>query len=225
MLLAYYDPDNRLIYAGRAGTGIDHAELERLWRSLQPLATSKMPLDMPPPRDSRFGSPLTLSRVHWVRPELVAEVEYLTWTEDNLLRQVVYEGLREDKPAADVRRAVPYPKLPEPKHRLPEQSGPDPADRQRSPLACRTYFSDRARARPGKPDAVRPRFNLSVGHRLLAPPAAVHASRGRRSSPLSLLISSRFEPPPAGLSLTTMTPGDRRKGPDRRGLATNRRNR
>ena len=76
LLLAYYDPDGRLIYAGRAGTGIDHAELERLWRRLQPLAISKMPLDMPPPRDSRFGSPLTLSRVHWVRPELVAEVKY-----------------------------------------------------------------------------------------------------------------------------------------------------
>ena len=74
-----------------------------------------MPLDVPPPRDSRFGSPLILSRVHWVRPELVAEVKYLTWTEDNLLRQVVYEGLREDKPAADVRRAVPYPKPTEPK--------------------------------------------------------------------------------------------------------------
>jgi ATP-dependent DNA ligase len=42
-----------------------------------------------------------LSRVHWVRPELVAEVKYLTWTDDNLLRQVVYEGLREDKPAAE----------------------------------------------------------------------------------------------------------------------------
>jgi bifunctional non-homologous end joining protein LigD len=56
-----------------------------------------------------------LSRVHWVRPELVAEVKYLTWTEDNLLRQVVYEGLREDKPAAEVRRAVPYPKPAEPK--------------------------------------------------------------------------------------------------------------
>jgi ATP-dependent DNA ligase len=115
LLLAYYDPDNRLIYAGRAGTGIDYAELERLWRRLQPLAISQMSLDVPPPRDSRFGSPLVLSRVHWVRPELVAEVKYLTWTEDNLLRQVVYEGLREDKPAADVRRAVPYPKTTEPK--------------------------------------------------------------------------------------------------------------
>jgi ATP-dependent DNA ligase len=69
-----------------------------------------MPLDVPPPRSTRFGSPLVLSRVHWVEPRLVAEVKFLTWTEDNLLRQVVYEELREDKPAAEVRRAVPYPK-------------------------------------------------------------------------------------------------------------------
>jgi bifunctional non-homologous end joining protein LigD len=69
-----------------------------------------MPLDVPPPRGSRFGSPLVLSRVHWVRPELVAQVKYLTWTEDNLLRQVVYEGL-EDNPATGVRRSPTYPKL------------------------------------------------------------------------------------------------------------------
>jgi ATP-dependent DNA ligase len=100
LLLAYYDPDGRLVYAGRAGTGIKQAELERLWRRLQPLAIPEMPLAVPPPRSTRFGSPLVLSRVHWVKPELVAEVKYLTWTGDNLLRQVVYEGLREDKPAA-----------------------------------------------------------------------------------------------------------------------------
>jgi ATP-dependent DNA ligase len=63
-----------------------------------------MPLDVPPPRGARFGSPLVLSRVHWVRPD--AEVKFLAWTEDNLLRQVVYEGLREDKPAREVRREV-----------------------------------------------------------------------------------------------------------------------
>ena len=110
LLLAYYDPAGRLVYAGRAGTSIDTAELERLWRRLQPLATDKMPLVVPPPRGSRFGSPLRLSRVHWVRPELVAEVKFLTWTDDNLLLQVVYEGLREDKPAIEVRREVPRPK-------------------------------------------------------------------------------------------------------------------
>jgi bifunctional non-homologous end joining protein LigD len=42
LLLAYYDPDGRLVYAGRAGTGIKQAELERLWHRLQPLATDKM---------------------------------------------------------------------------------------------------------------------------------------------------------------------------------------
>jgi hypothetical protein len=73
---------------------------------LQPLATDKMPIDLPPPRSTRFGSPLVLSRVHWVRPELVAEVRFLTWTEDDLLRQVVYDGLREDKPPREVRREV-----------------------------------------------------------------------------------------------------------------------
>jgi bifunctional non-homologous end joining protein LigD len=40
--------------------------------------------------------------------ELVAEVKFLTWTEDNLLRQVVYQVLREHKPAAEVRRPVPH---------------------------------------------------------------------------------------------------------------------
>jgi ATP-dependent DNA ligase len=107
LLLAYYDPDGRLVYAGRVGTGIDYAELGRLWQRLQPLADSEMPLEVPPPRTNRFGSPLVLSRVHWVRPELVAEVKYLTWTDENLLRQVVYEGLREDKDPAEVCRPAP----------------------------------------------------------------------------------------------------------------------
>jgi bifunctional non-homologous end joining protein LigD len=66
-----------------------------------------MPLDVRPPRGSCFGSPLVLPRVHWVRPELVAEVTYLEWTDDGLLRQVVYQGLRKDKPASEVWRERP----------------------------------------------------------------------------------------------------------------------
>jgi bifunctional non-homologous end joining protein LigD len=107
LLLAYYVPDGRLVYAGRAGTGMPVRELARLASRLKPLATDRMPLDVPPPRGSRFGSPLVLSRVHWVRPELVAEVTYLEWTDDGLLRQVVYQALREDKPASEVRRDRP----------------------------------------------------------------------------------------------------------------------
>jgi ATP-dependent DNA ligase len=51
--------------------------------------------------------PLVLSRVHWVRPEMVVEVSYLTWTEDGLLRHVVYLGERQDNPAAEVWRGRP----------------------------------------------------------------------------------------------------------------------
>ena len=51
--------------------------------------------------------------MHWVRPELVAEVKFLTWTDDNLLRQVVYQGLREDKPASDVCRIRSWPRTAE----------------------------------------------------------------------------------------------------------------
>ena len=105
LLLGYYRDDGKLIYAGRAGTGMTVSELTALLNKLRPLASDKMTVDVPPPRAMRFGTPLVLSRVHWVRPELVAEVTYLTWTADGLLRHVVYEGLREDKTPRDVRRA------------------------------------------------------------------------------------------------------------------------
>jgi bifunctional non-homologous end joining protein LigD len=104
LLLGYYTPEGKLIYAGRAGTGMPVAELERLWQRLQPLMVNKMPLAEPPPRSTRFGSPLVLSRVHWVRPEMVVEVSYVEWTPDGLLRHVVYLGKRQDKLAGEVRR-------------------------------------------------------------------------------------------------------------------------
>jgi bifunctional non-homologous end joining protein LigD len=77
---------------GRADTGMPVRELARVAARLKPLATDRMPIDVPPPRTSRFGSPLVLSRVEWVQPELVAEVTYLEWTDHGLLRQVVYQG-------------------------------------------------------------------------------------------------------------------------------------
>jgi DNA ligase D-like protein (predicted ligase) len=107
LLLAYYTVDGQLIFAGRAGTGMDDAELKRLFAKLKPLSIDTMPHDVPPPRKSRFGSPLKLTDVHWVKPQLVAQVRYLSWTADGLLRQVVYLGLREDKPARQVVRDRP----------------------------------------------------------------------------------------------------------------------
>jgi ATP-dependent DNA ligase len=70
---------------------------------LDPLACKAPPLNVLPPRKTRFGSPLVMPRVRWVELKHVAEIIYLTWTADNLLRQTVYVGLREDKPAEQMR--------------------------------------------------------------------------------------------------------------------------
>jgi len=107
LLLGYYDDAERLVYTGGVGTGISADELRRLHDLLQPLRVSMTPLAAPPPRNARFGSPLDLSRVHWVKPQLVCEVRFLSWTSGGQLRQVAYEGLRADKPAAEVKRRRP----------------------------------------------------------------------------------------------------------------------
>ena len=104
LLLGYYTDDGKLIYAGRVGTGMPIKVRADRRRRLDPVARKSSPLNVPPPRSTRFGSPLVLSRVHWVEPKLVAEITYLTSTADGLLRHTVYVGLREDKWARDVRR-------------------------------------------------------------------------------------------------------------------------
>jgi hypothetical protein len=82
LLLAYYAEDGRLIYAGRGGRGISDRELARLLKKLKPLVIEDTPLDVLPPDSSRFGQPVNLARVRWVKPELVCEVKFLAWTDD-----------------------------------------------------------------------------------------------------------------------------------------------
>ena len=104
--------------------------------------------------------------MHWVRAELVAEVKYLTWTEDNLLRQVVYQGLREDKNPAGP------PFCPEPNAvfcpSLITGSGTRSDRTYASPLAYRNG----ARREPRPPPRRRlssARFNWSAMLSLLGP--------------------------------------------------------
>jgi bifunctional non-homologous end joining protein LigD len=92
LLLGYFTDDGCLHYAGRAGTGFNERELARLAGVLKLLETHRMPLAEPPPRENRFGLRLELSRVHWVRPEVVVKVTHPTWTEGCLLRAVSYQG-------------------------------------------------------------------------------------------------------------------------------------
>jgi DNA ligase D-like protein (predicted ligase) len=106
LLLGYYDGKGRLIYAGRGAGSIPEAELQRLHARLVPLIIETSPLASPPPKSARFGAPLKLSEVRWVRPELVCETRFLCWTADGLLRQPLYQGLH-DRRARDVRHTPP----------------------------------------------------------------------------------------------------------------------
>ncbi len=107
ILLAYHALDGRLVYAGRGGRGITERELGSLIKKFKRLVVPETPLDVLPPSTSRFGEPLNLARVHWMTPRLVCTVKFLAWTEDGQLREVIYVGLREDKPAREVRRPIP----------------------------------------------------------------------------------------------------------------------
>ena len=99
LLLAVYD-DGRLRYAGNVGTGFTHAFLADLLDRLQEL-------QVPGPMFEGFEGTLRPRGARFVRPELVCEVEYLRWTEDNKLRAASFKGLRPDKPATDARREHP----------------------------------------------------------------------------------------------------------------------
>ncbi len=93
--LGVHDPETgELKYAGRVGTGFDEAELDRLGRLLKPLARRRSPFDG---RQPARGA-------HFVKPQLVCEVEFGEWTRDGRLRHPRYLGLRDDKPAVEVVR-------------------------------------------------------------------------------------------------------------------------
>jgi len=94
LLVGYYEGDC-LRYAGRVGTGFDDETLERMARQLADLERETCPFEPPP---------ASLSGVHFVKPELVAEIGFTEWTRDGRLRHPRFQGLRHDKPARDVVR-------------------------------------------------------------------------------------------------------------------------
>jgi bifunctional non-homologous end joining protein LigD len=101
LILAVNEPTEAprpgLRFCGSVGTGFDQATLLALRTQLDRLHVEQAPLLAPPPRGA-------VTRPHWVQPELVAEVEFAEWTDDDIIRHASFLGLREDKGVRDVVR-------------------------------------------------------------------------------------------------------------------------
>ncbi len=108
LLLGSYDEDGALRYVGRVGSGFDDRALGELRARLDALAADHDPFADAPPEPGRL---------RFVRPELVAEVEFANWTSDERLRAPVFVRLRDDKSPSEVLRAdamaAPPPSVPE----------------------------------------------------------------------------------------------------------------
>lgn len=102
LLVGYY-MNEKLIYAGKVGTGYSEDILQFLGKKLRALEIKSCPL-------STYDD--TTKGVHWVKPQLVAEFQFANWTKDGMLRVGRYKGLRDDKSAQDVVREKPQALMP-----------------------------------------------------------------------------------------------------------------
>ena len=105
LLVGYYEGKD-LIFIAKIRNGFTPALRRDVARHFPPLRTSVSPFaNLPEPANARRGEAITaevMKKIHWLRPRLVAQIEFTEWTLGNHLRHSRFVGLRDDKRAADV---------------------------------------------------------------------------------------------------------------------------
>jgi bifunctional non-homologous end joining protein LigD len=107
LVFGYYEGE-RLMYAARTRNGFSPAMRRQLFKKFRDLEVEQCPFaNLPEPRSGRWGAGLTAAKMkdcRWLKPVLVAQIEFLEWTGENHLRHTKFIALRDDKPAREVRR-------------------------------------------------------------------------------------------------------------------------
>ena len=107
LIVGFYEGD-RLFYAARTRNGFTPATRAQLMKRFKGLEVRDCPfVNLPEQKSGRWGAGLTAAKMkecRWLRPEIVAQIEFLEWTGENHLRHTRFVGLREDRSARDVRR-------------------------------------------------------------------------------------------------------------------------
>src|SRR5881275_434115 len=105
LVFGYYDKD-KLMYVARTRNGFVPASRRQVFSKLKHLVAPTCPfVNLPETRRSRFGEELNAEKMKkaiWLRPEAVAQIEFLEWTEASRLRHSKFVGVREDKDARSV---------------------------------------------------------------------------------------------------------------------------
>ena len=107
LIFGYYEGSD-LMYAARTRNGFTPASREQLFPRLRGLEISQCPfVNLPEAHPGRWGQGLTAEKMkecRWLRPQLVADFEFVEWTADGHLRHSKFVGLREDKDPHTVHR-------------------------------------------------------------------------------------------------------------------------
>jgi bifunctional non-homologous end joining protein LigD len=90
LIMGLYE-NGELKFVGNCGTGFNEISLKELFMKFELLKTSKCPFKTVPKLTGAKGKPV------WIKPELVANIKFLEWTGDGIMRSPVFMGLREDK--------------------------------------------------------------------------------------------------------------------------------
>jgi bifunctional non-homologous end joining protein LigD len=172
-LLVGVNRGDHLVYVGRVGTGFGQKTAQTLQPRLKALIARASPF-------GGDGAPRNEADIRWLKPELVAEIEFAGWTESGMVRQAAFKGLREDKPASSVQAERPS--------RLRQADVP-PLDAQTTPKKARAKTARRAAtASPAASDT-----NVIMGVRISQPDKSLWPDAGDGRPVRKLELAQYFE--------------------------------